>query len=267
VYQDKKIAGGEVLFIDIDPVNQQQLCLHSDEAGLNPVNLSLEQYHQYQKHDSVRLIIVDAKSNGNQIISKIKNHQPLIYPQPQDYPPILPLVDVRYNDLAGVYQCGAQDYISCPLIISEVKLRIIQALHHHEINSSTSSLLEQGHSDESTGHALRHNAAALLAEATVAYLNSQLANEVNLKDLTKTMGVNRNKLTVAFKVCFGMPIFQWLREQRMLIAAKLLTTTTNSILQIAGQVGYPDSNYFSTVFKRAFGVSPQQYRKQQQQSV
>ncbi|MFT5162277.1 MAG: AraC-like DNA-binding protein [Alteromonadaceae bacterium] len=242
MYQDKKIAGGEVLFIDIDPVNQQQLCLHSDEAGLNPVNLSLEQYHQYQKHDSVRLIIVDAKSNGNQIISKIKNHQPLIYPQPQDY-------------------------ISCPLIISEVKLRIIQALHHHEINRSTSSLLEQGHSDESTGHALRHNAAALLAEATVAYLNSQLANEVNLKDLTKTMGVNRNKLTVAFKVCFGMPIFQWLREQRMLIAAKLLTTTTNSILQIAGQVGYPDSNYFSTVFKRAFGVSPQQYRKQQQQSV
>ncbi|MFT4925259.1 MAG: AraC-like DNA-binding protein [Phenylobacterium sp.] len=250
----KKIGCSDVLLIDIDTVIQQQLCLQSYDAGLNPLNLGAEQYHQYHQHERVCLIIVDAKSHGNQIISKVKNIQPLIYPQSQDYPPILALADARANDLAGVYQCGARDYISCPLISSEVKLRITQALHHDEINRSV----------ESTEQALRHNAAALLAEATAAYLNSQLANEVNLVAVAKIMGVNRNKLTAAFKTCFGTSVIQWFREQRMLMAAKLLTTTTDSILQIAGQVGYPDSNYFSTVFKRAFRLSPLQYRKKQQ---
>jgi AraC-like DNA-binding protein len=47
----------------------------------------------------------------------------------------------------------------------------------------------------------------------------------------------------------------------MLRAAELLLTTSGSILQVAEQVGYLDSNNFSTAFKNTMDISPRQYRQ------
>ena len=43
-------------------------------------------------------------------------------------------------------------------------------------------------------------------------------------------------------------------------AAKLLIETNEKSYIIAQKVGYTDSNYFSYVFKRHFGVAPIKYR-------
>ena len=36
----------------------------------------------------------------------------------------------------------------------------------------------------------------------------------------------------------------------------------NKIVEVAGTVGYNDSNYFSKTFRKAFGISPSEYREQ-----
>jgi two-component system response regulator YesN len=41
--------------------------------------------------------------------------------------------------------------------------------------------------------------------------------------------------------------------------ARILETTEKNY-EIAENVGYPDANYFSYVFKKQFGVSPSKYR-------
>jgi AraC-like DNA-binding protein len=56
-------------------------------------------------------------------------------------------------------------------------------------------------------------------------------------------------------------VFAWLYEKRMSLAQTLLKTTTLSILQVGDLVGYPDSNNFSTAFKREYQLSPRQYRR------
>ena len=48
----------------------------------------------------------------------------------------------------------------------------------------------------------------------------------------------------------------------MLHAANLLINTSNNITHISMEVGYRDSNNFSTAFKRTFNVSPGRYRKE-----
>jgi AraC-like DNA-binding protein len=107
----------------------------------------------------------------------------------------------------------------------------------------------------------------LLAKKTAHYLKSELASEITLNDLARKMATNRNKLSSAFKTCFGTTVFNWLKEQRMLYAAELLISTSQTILQIAEKVGYPDSNNFSTAFKRLFQLSPMQYRKMQKTKI
>jgi AraC-like DNA-binding protein len=43
-------------------------------------------------------------------------------------------------------------------------------------------------------------------------------------------------------------------------ACQLLDTTHEPVKRIATRVGYDDAHYFSRLFKRVIGVSPQQYR-------
>jgi AraC-like DNA-binding protein len=44
-------------------------------------------------------------------------------------------------------------------------------------------------------------------------------------------------------------------------ACRLLDTTAEPVKRIAAQVGYDDPHYFSRLFKRVLGVSPQRYRQ------
>lgn len=54
---------------------------------------------------------------------------------------------------------------------------------------------------------------------------------------------------------------QYAYRLRIHKACKLLRRSDNSISEIACQVGFPDSNYFSRLFGREMGLSPRQYRR------
>ena len=100
-----------------------------------------------------------------------------------------------------------------------------------------------------------------LAEQAATILKDNLDKEINLNSLASRLMTNRNKLSMAFKAKYGQSIFNWLRDQRLDSARRLLISTSKTISQIANEVGYLDSNNFSTTFKKKFGMSPIRYRK------
>jgi AraC-like DNA-binding protein len=100
-----------------------------------------------------------------------------------------------------------------------------------------------------------------LAKNTATYLQTQLGEDINLGDLIVNMGTHRNKLNDALKTLHSLTVFVWLHEQRMSLAQMLLKTTTLSILQVGDQVSYPDSNDFSTAFKREYKFSTKHHRQ------
>ena len=53
---------------------------------------------------------------------------------------------------------------------------------------------------------------------------------------------------------------EYVTGKRMEKAKKLLKNTTKSAGEIAQEVGYKDSHYFSFVFKKTQGCSPREYR-------
>jgi len=100
----------------------------------------------------------------------------------------------------------------------------------------------------------------LLKKACLHLLDDLTAN-TSLNQLSRLLGTNRNNLSRLFKNKFGMGAFAWIREQRMMQAANLLRSTNMTVTNICHEVGYEDSNNFSTAFKKHFGVPPKQYRK------
>ena len=67
-------------------------------------------------------------------------------------------------------------------------------------------------------------------------------------------------LSRLFKSQFGFGFTEFISGQRMEAAKQLLLTTDDPIGEIAAQVGLPNLNYFSRLFKSTYGVSPSQYR-------
>ena len=60
-----------------------------------------------------------------------------------------------------------------------------------------------------------------------------------------------------------MPVFTWLREERLRQARELLASTETSIASIADHLGYSSQANFAKAFRERFGCSPSELRKQQ----
>lgn len=89
------------------------------------------------------------------------------------------------------------------------------------------------------------------------YSNSQfslsmLANEINLSS---------GYLSPLFKELFTKTFSEYLLTLRLERAKILLLTTIYKNYEISEKVGFIDPNYFSTAFKKKYGMSPSNYRK------
>ena len=51
------------------------------------------------------------------------------------------------------------------------------------------------------------------------------------------------------------------------VACDLLRNTEDRVSDIATEVGIPDYNYFTKVFKKAMGVTPREYRKSMRKQI
>lgn len=64
-----------------------------------------------------------------------------------------------------------------------------------------------------------------------------------------------------FKTATGVTASEFIRQVRLTTAARILLVTNDPVNSIAQQVGFEDTNHFIRVFKQAFGVTPNRYRK------
>ena len=95
-----------------------------------------------------------------------------------------------------------------------------------------------------------------------AYIDANLVDDLKIDDVAARSGVSTSQLQRLFRDTLGMPFSTYLTTSRMTQAKELLAGTDRSITEIAFDVGYNDSNYFSTAFRKHEGISPSQYRKQ-----
>ncbi len=91
-------------------------------------------------------------------------------------------------------------------------------------------------------------------------LDETLDAPPSLAQLARDVGVNDFKLKRDFKRAFGMTVFGYVRDQRLRQAASHLTQGL-SVQAAAMEVGYACPSRFSQAFRRQFGVSPSEVRR------
>ena len=83
---------------------------------------------------------------------------------------------------------------------------------------------------------------------------------MSLNQAAAKLYVSANYLSTVFSQNMKKTFVEYVTGKRMEKAKKLLKNTTKSAGEIAQEVGYKDSHYFSFVFKKTQGCSPREYR-------
>ena len=92
-------------------------------------------------------------------------------------------------------------------------------------------------------------------------LLTRLDHPPSLVDLSRIVGVNRNKLNRGFKALYGCTAFSLLRQARLSKARSMLDNSDLSLSEIAFAVGYNSQANFATAFRRHFGKPPNTFRR------
>lgn len=93
------------------------------------------------------------------------------------------------------------------------------------------------------------------------YIASHYAEDVHLELLASQMNLSANYISHVFKRETNMTIVEYLTQWRVDQAIQLLQATDKKIYEIGQLVGYENEHYFSRVFKKVIGVSPNRFKK------
>jgi len=95
----------------------------------------------------------------------------------------------------------------------------------------------------------------------LTYVSDHL-DTVSLQSLAEYFHYSPSYLSRLFKQVTGKTFARLVHDQKLERATELLQNTTISVNTIAETLGYYDQSHFTHVFKDEFGVSPQEYRRQ-----
>ncbi len=151
---------------------------------------------------------------------------------------------------------GADDYISKPFNMTELKVRV-------------SNLLEQR---EKLRLKYRNGLIFSLSDKTSASVDDKFMEKIyniireNIGDfnfdsaaLHEKAGMSRVHLFRKLKAITGIPPSTLIRNIRLETGAAYLLSNTGNITEISNSVGISNPSYFTKCFKKYFGVSPKDY--------
>lgn len=154
---------------------------------------------------------------------------------------------------------GAVDYIVKPFNEREVIARV--EIHLDLARRKGAPAPADGVDDSALARRDR-----VLIDTAVNYLRQYLSEPPSPETLAKILGTNEKRLNHAFQQCFSMPVFGWLREERLRQARELLASTQTPISSIAEHLGYSSPANFAKAFRERFGCAPKQLRVELQVS-
>lgn len=95
------------------------------------------------------------------------------------------------------------------------------------------------------------------------YLEHNLEGDVSLQTIADHVFLHPSHLSKIYKLETGEGLSQYLFRLRMEKAAFILNQHHLKIYEVGEKVGLPNTPYFIKLFKKHFGVTPQDYRDRQ----
>jgi DNA-binding response OmpR family regulator len=201
------------------------------------------------------LIISDImmpEMNGIELCSRLKqelktSHIPII------------LLSARTSLIFKVngLETGADDYVSKPFSPQLLELKVKNLLRSREI-------LRERFRKEATFNLSSiavTSADERFLEHLIQLVQENMKNpEFGINFLSSELNITRVQLYRKIKALTNMTATEFVRQIRLIKAARLLTTTFLNINEVSYEIGFQDPSYFRKCFKQMYGHNPSKYR-------
>jgi len=98
-------------------------------------------------------------------------------------------------------------------------------------------------------------------ESMVEFMHEHLSEPLRLEDFAAEAGLSVSHFSELFRSQTGQSPMAFFIHLRMRLACRLLDLSDKPVKVVAIETGYRDPYYFSRVFKKAMGLSPEKYRE------
>jgi AraC-like DNA-binding protein len=168
-----------------------------------------------------------------------KEFYSMIYPDKEHFD-MLAQLSAQIRNEAEQALPGAK--IMCLLSLGEIVLRL-------------SRLYEQGYNEtKETGDYQR-------LSQVYAYINANFKTRLSINKLARVAGMSERNFQRVFTRINGMTPTGYIMKVRLESALDKLHNSTLAISEVSLNCGFTDSSYFSSQFKKTYGISPRQYQK------
>ena len=161
------------------------------------------------------------------------------------------------NRLEGLEK-GADAYLTKPFSMDELHLTIDNLIANHLRLKGKFSGAQQP-TDRIEAPEIKGNDEQLM-ERIMKSINAHLSDsDFSVDTLCDEVGISRAHLHRKMKDMTGIPVSEFIRNLRLEQGARMLREQKLNITQVAYAVGFSNLGYFSTVFRKHFGVSPREF--------
>lgn len=217
----------------------------------------LEKVIEY-KPDLIISDIMMPEMSGTEMCLKIKNnidlcHIPII---------LLTALNSVEQNIEGLNR-GADDYISKPFNSNILLAKANNLVRNRLLIQSQISKKPITEVDLTSINSLDQEILKKTADAIEAHIDD---TEFDVPELCKEIGMGRSALYAKFKSLTGMTPNNFILNYRLKFAASMLKQHPEmTVSEVGDKCGFSSPVYFSRCFKNQYGVTPQNYRKNDSQ--
>lgn len=196
--------------------------------------------------------------SGTEMCLKIKNnidlcHIPII---------LLTALNSVEQNIEGLNR-GADDYISKPFNSNILLAKANNLVRNRLLIQSQISKKPITEVDLTSINSLDQEILKKTADAIEAHIDD---TEFDVPELCKEIGMGRSALYAKFKSLTGMTPNNFILNYRLKFAASMLKQHPEmTVSEVGDKCGFSSPVYFSRCFKNQYGVTPQNYRKNDSQ--
>jgi DNA-binding response OmpR family regulator len=229
-----------------------KICLQSDYDVIEAENGRIG--WEIATNELPELIVTDVmmpEMDGNVFCRNLKNDH-----RTSHIPVIMLTAKVAEEQQVEGLESGADLYLTKPFSVMVLQTYIGNLLKSKE-------LLRQLYSQKIYLEPLNVEVGTVdkqFMEKLMSVVDQHLGNaEFNIQQLSKEIGMSKAVLYKKFDALVHIPIGEFIKSLRLKKAAILLANDKLNITQVAWEVGFSDSKYFSKEFKKFHGKTPSEY--------
>ncbi|MEL0630441.1 AraC family transcriptional regulator [Psychromonas aquatilis] len=143
------------------------------------------------------------------------------------------------------------------LLTQQLLMNVLLQLNHHE------SVINKNNNKKLICESTRYDP---VLDKLVSYIEANLTQEMSVKQLAEYAAMSISSLQHKFKNSLGISVLGYIRRRRLNIAKQQLQAGLVTISEAAYNAGYRHPSNFTSAFKKAFGIPPQNLLMKEQQN-